>query len=297
MGLGQDKVMQLAPDFFIVRTFAAISKMLLSFMLLINSFVSNWGVTIILMTVSIKIIFWPLTAIQVRSAKRMGKLREPLKAIQEKYKDDRQKAQMETLKLFKAHRVNPAAGCLPIFIQMPIFLSLFYTLRTASELRFAEFLWVQNLSAPDTISWLPDLPTWIPFFGGPIHILPVLMAVTMFVQMRSTPTPTTDNMQRQILQMMPFIFLLFCYRFPAGLTLYWTCQNLLTILQQWLTNRAKDDEPLEPVKKPSRFGKFMETMEQRLAEQSQGKLPSRPNGYSHRKNNSSAGKRSSKKKR
>lgn len=242
LGKEQDRVMQLAPDFFFIRHFAVISKLLLALMLGINSFIPNWGLTIILLTICIKGAMWPLTAVQVRSAKRMAKIQKPLQEIREKYKDNPTVMQKKTMELFKAHKVNPAAGCLPLFIQLPIFLSLFYTLRTASELRFAEFLWVNDLAVADTVSWLPNMPDWLPFFGGPIHILPFFMAITMVFQMRMTPTPTTDNLQRQMFQFMPIIFLLFCYRFPAGLVLYWTCQNLLTILQQWLTNRAKDDE-------------------------------------------------------
>jgi len=254
MGEGQDKVMQLAPDVPVIRNFAVISKLLLSLMLAINSFITNWGLTIIVVTIIIKGAMWPLTAIQVRSAKRMSKIQAPLQAIREKYKDNPQALQKKTMDLFRQNKVNPAAGCLPLFIQLPIFLSLFYTLRTASELRFAEFLWVKDLASADTISWLPDLPAWIPFFGGPIHILPLIMAVTMVFQMRMTPTPTTDNMQRKIFQLMPVIFLIFCYRFPAGLVLYWSCQNLLTILQQWLTNRAPDEpvEIVEPEAKPKK---------------------------------------------
>lgn len=258
MGGGQDKVMQLAPDFPVIRHFAVISKLLLFLMLGINTFITNWGFTIIVLTIIIKGAMWPLTAVQVRSAKRMSKIQAPLQEIREKYKDNPQVLQKKTMELFRQHKVNPAAGCLPLFIQLPIFLSLFYTLRTASELRFADFLWVTDLASADTVSWLPELPAWLPFFGGPIHILPLIMTVTMVFQMRMTPTPTTDNMQRKIFQMMPFIFLFFCYRFPAGLVLYWSCQNLLTILQQWLTNRAKDDpiEIIEPEpKKKSSSGK------------------------------------------
>lgn len=255
MGGGQDKVMQLAPDFPLIRSFALISKILLSLMLGINTFIPNWGFTIILLTIFIKLAMWPLTAIQVKSAKRMSQIQAPLKELREKYKDNPQVMQKKTMELFRQHRVNPAAGCLPLFVQLPIFLSLFYTLRTASELRFADFLWVTDLASADTISWLPALPAALPFFGGPIHILPLLMTVTMVFQMRMTPTPTSDDLQRKVIQFMPVVFLLFCYRFPAGLVLYWTCQNLLTILQQWLTNRAKD-EPLaviepEPKKKSS----------------------------------------------
>jgi len=106
-------------------------------------------------------------------------------------------------------------------------------LRTSSDLRFAEFLWISDLSVPDTLFSIAGLP---------INLLPLLMGVSMFFQMKMTPSPTTDNMQRKIFQFMPFIFLFICYNFPAGLVLYWTVQNLISIFQQWLTNRIKDDE-------------------------------------------------------
>jgi len=121
--------------------------------------------------------------------------------------------------------------CLPLFVQLPIFLGLYFMLRTTSELRFASFLWIADLSVPDTIAYIA---------GFPVNILPLVMGTSMFFQMRMTPSPMTDNMQKRIFQMMPFIFLIFCYNFPSGLVLYWTAQNLLTIVQQTITNRMKD---------------------------------------------------------
>ena len=236
LGQNQDLVMQFG-------FFGIISKFLLLMMTAVNSFIPNWGLTIIIVTIIIKGLLWPLTAIQVRSSKRMAKIQEPLKSIKEKYKGNPQKIQTETLKLFKQNRVNPAAGCLPLVVQLPIFLGLYFMLRTSSELRFASFLWINDLSVPDTITYI---------MGYPLNILPLLMAVSMFFQMKMTPTPITDNAQKKIFQLMPFIFLVFCYNFPSGLVLYWTVQNLLTIFQQSITNRMKD--PLEniPVELPSK---------------------------------------------
>ena len=146
--------------------------------------------------------------------------------------------QQETLKLFKEHQVNPVAGCLPMLIQMPIFLGLFYMLRTASELRFEPFLWVTDLSLPDT-QFLVG--------GFPINILPMIMGVTMFLQMSMMPvSPTADPMQQKIFKFLPFIFLIFLYNFSSGLVLYWTVQNILTIIQQKIIN-SRPDEPLKPV--------------------------------------------------
>lgn len=195
-----------------------------------------WGFAIILLTVIIKGAMWPLTQVQVRSSKRMAELQKPMAEIREKYKDNPQKLNEEMMRMWREHKINPAAGCLPILVQIPIFIGLFYMLRTSSELRFAPFLWMDDLSVADTLFTIG---------GFPINLLPLLMGVTMYYQMKFTPSPTMDEMQRKIFQFMPFIFLIFCYQFPAGLVLYWTVQNLLTILQQWLTNRVKDEEDIK----------------------------------------------------
>lgn len=242
LGKQQDKIMQFG-------IFGFVSKFLLILMNGVHKLIPNWGLTIIAVTILIKLILWPLTAIQVRSSKRMAKIQKPLQEIKEKYKDNPQKVQAETLKLFKLHKVNPAAGCLPLLVQIPIFLGLYFMLRTSSELRFAHFLWIQDLSLPDTVGVL---------YGFPINILPILMAGSMFLQMKMTPSPTTDGMQQKIFQLMPVIFLFFCYNFPSGLVLYWTVQNLLTIVQQLITDRTKDpvgDMIIEEGSKKKRKGK------------------------------------------
>lgn len=230
LGKNQDEIMQFG-------FFGGISKLLLWALVGIHGVVAHiaptwgWGIAIILLTVIIKALLWPLTAVQVRSAKHMAKIQGPMKELQEKYKDNPQKLQQETMKLFKEHKVNPAAGCLPILVQIPIFFALFYMLRTSSDLRFSPFLWIKDLSVPDT---LPFMPHWF-------HLLPLFMGAAMLVQMRMTPTPTTDNFQRKMFQFMPLIFLIFCYKFPSGLVLYWTVQNGISIFQQWLTNRSREE--------------------------------------------------------
>jgi YidC/Oxa1 family membrane protein insertase len=157
--------------------------------------------------------------------------------MKEKYKDNPQKMQQETLKLFREHQVNPVAGCLPLFIQMPIFLGLFYMLRTASELRYEPFLWISDLSQPDTVMEIA---------GFPLNILPLIMAVTMFLQMQMMPVnPAADATQQKIFKFLPFVFLIFLYGFSSGLVLYWTVQNILTIVQQKITN-SRPDKPLAP---------------------------------------------------
>lgn len=213
--------------------FGAISELLLRLMLKIHAVIPNWGWTIIVLTTLVKLLLWPLTNAQVRSSKKMAAVQQPLKILKEKYKNNPQKLQAETLKLFKANSINPAAGCLPIFIQIPIFFGLYYMLRTASDLRFAHFLWIQDLSMPDTIGHIGHFQ---------INLLPIIMGITMFWQMHMTPMPTADKSQKLMFKLMPAIFLLCCYQFPSGLVLYWTVQNLLTIIQQWIVVRKH--EPL-----------------------------------------------------
>ena len=228
----QDKVMQFG-------LLGVISKLLLSFMYGIHKFIPNWGWSIVIMTICIKLLFWPLSAKASRSQKRMAKIQEPMKELKEKYRDSPQKFQQEMLKLFREHRINPVAGCLPMLIQMPIFFGLFYMLRSASELRHESFLWVSDLSMPDTLAHV---------FGFPINLLPLVMGLTMFFQMRIVPvSPTADPMQQKIFKFLPFIFLIFLYNFSSGLVLYWTVQNLLTIIQQKIISRLPDVEEPAPV--------------------------------------------------
>jgi YidC/Oxa1 family membrane protein insertase len=188
-------------------------------------------VAIVGTTLVIRSLMWPLTASAARSAKRMAKIQGPMKEIQEKYKDNKQKQQEAMLALFREHKVNPVGGCLPLFLQIPIFFGLFSMLRSASELRFAEFLWVPDLSAPDTIGHL---------FGFPINIMPLLMGASMVVQMRMTPTPTVDNPTAKMMKFMPYFVTIMCYGFSSGLAVYWTASNLFSIFQQWVTNRSAD---------------------------------------------------------
>jgi YidC/Oxa1 family membrane protein insertase len=231
LGDHQDEVMQFG-------FLSFISKLLLSFMYAIHSIVPSWGWSIVIMTICIKTLFWPLSAKASRSQKRMAKIQGPMAEMKEKYKDDPKKLQQETLKIFKEHKVNPVAGCLPMIIQMPIFLGLFYMLRSASELRHESFLWVSDLSMPDTLTYIA---------GYPLNILPLIMGLTMFFQMRMMPvSPTADPAQQKIFKFLPFIFLIFLYNFSSGLVLYWTVQNLLTILQQKIIN-SRPDEELTPV--------------------------------------------------
>mgnify|MGYP001424229782 CR=1 FL=1 len=229
-GLGnyQDKIMQFG-------WFGFFSKLLLYFMSLIHSFVPNWGWSIVIMTIIIKLIFWPLTGKAAESQKGMAKIQAPMAELKKKYEKNPQKLQQETMKLFREHGVNPLAGCFPILIQMPIFLGLFYMLRTAAELRYEPFLWVADLSQADTIAVVA---------GFPINLFPIIMGATMFYQMQIMPvSPTADPLQQKIFKFMPFIFLVFLYNFSSGLVIYWTTQNILTIIQQKMIHGKK--EPVE----------------------------------------------------
>ena len=196
-----------------------------------------WGWAIVLTTVIIRTLMWPITAQAARSAKRMGKIQGPLKEIQEKYKDNRVKQQEETIKLFREHKINPVGGCLPLLFQIPIFIGLFNLLRSASELRFADFLWIHDLSAADTVARIA---------GFPINPMPLLMGATMFIQMRMTPTPTTDNASAKMMKFMPIFVTVMCYGFSSGLAVYWTASNCFSIFQQWVTNKRKDPVDTKP---------------------------------------------------
>ncbi len=260
LGNRQDLVMQFG-------FFGFFSKLLLQLMKWIYGFLPNYGVAIIITTLLIKTVLWPLTATAAKSSKRMAKIQEPLKEIREKHKDNPQKQQQETLALFKANKINPLGGCLPIFVQIPIFFGLFRMLRSASELRFAEFLWIGDLSAPDTIAQIA---------GFPINILPLFMGVTMFYQMKMMPTPTVDNMQAKMFKFMPFIFLVICYNFSSGLVLYWTVQNLFTIGQQYLTNRRPDPGLVTPVTDPKEVKKALAAKGPQAEKKLNRGLPAQP---------------------
>ena len=216
-------------------SFGAICKLLLATLggvhwLLEWSGSWSWGWAIVLLTCLIKVITWPLTAIQMKSAKKMQKFAKPMQDIREKLKDNPEKMQKELMKLYTENKINPFAGCLPILIQMPIFFGLYTAFQTTVELRLQSFLWIHDLSAPDTIFEIG---------GFPINVLPVLMGLTMWLSMRMTPMPSADGSQKTIFLMMTLLFPIICYPMPAALTLYMTIQNLLTILQTWLTK----DEP------------------------------------------------------
>jgi YidC/Oxa1 family membrane protein insertase len=218
-----------------------VSEALLNFMNLLHSWVGDYGIAIILLTACVKAVLWPLQNKANRSMRRMSLLAPKMQELKEKYKDDPTRMNQEVMKLYKEHGVNPVGGCLPMLIQIPIFFGLFNMLGQVAELRNATFLWVKDLSQPDTVAEIPGL-------GWDINILPILMGATNVWLMQMTPK-TGDAMQRRVLMFMPLIFLIFCYNFAAALALYYTTQNLFTILQLW-HNQKQPMPVLEKVAPP-----------------------------------------------
>ncbi|MGL4317424.1 MAG: membrane protein insertase YidC [Pseudomonas sp.] len=186
----------------------------------IHSLLGNWGWSIIVLTIIIKLAFFPLSAASYRSMARMRAVSPKLAALKEQHGDDRQKMSQAMMELYKKEKINPLGGCLPILVQMPVFLALYWTLLESVEMRQAPWLlWITDLSIKD------------PFF-----LLPIIMGATMFIQQRLNPTPP-DPMQAKVMKMMPIIFTFFFLWFPAGLVLYWVVNNVLSIAQQWYITR------------------------------------------------------------
>ncbi len=191
----------------------------------IQQFVINWGVSIILVTVVVKALFFPLSAKAYRSMAKMRAVGPQLTRMKEMYGDDRQKMSQAMMELYKKEQINPLGGCLPMLVQMPVFIALYWVLLESVELRHAPFmLWIQDMAVMD-----------------PYFVLPILMGVTMFVQQTLNPTPP-DPMQAKVMKMLPFVFTFFFLWFPAGLVLYWVVNNLLSIAQQWVITRAIEEE-------------------------------------------------------
>jgi len=241
----QDRIMDFGN--FVFRLCAAI---LVTGMTWIHGWTANWGVAIVLTTLALKFVFLPITLSQARTSRRTQKIMPELKAVREKYKDNPQKQQAATMELYKKHKVNPVAGCIPMLLTIPFFFAFFRMLQSAAELRFAHFLWAHDLSAPDTI-----LTVAAPVIGAlNINVLPFVLCAVAFVQMRLTPQPTVDNAQMKIMKFMPLMFLLFYYSWSCALSLYSTVNGLFMIGQQLVINRGKDTgdpadaRPAKPVK-------------------------------------------------
>ncbi len=202
----------------------------------LNQFTHNYGFAIILLTILIKLVFWPLTHISYKSMKKMQVIQPKIKSIQEKYKKDPERMNRETMELFKRNRVNPMAGCLPMLIQMPILFAMFRLLPEAIELKNAPFLfWIQDLSSQDR---LMPLPFSVPVLGwNALNLLPILMVLSQFAYQKMMPQTSTSPEQAKIMGFMPIFFGVICYSMPSGLVLYWLVQNLVSMVQQVFTNR------------------------------------------------------------
>ncbi len=196
----------------------------------------NYGVAIILLTIIVKAVFWPVTHKGTESMKRMQKLQPQLKKMREKYKDNPKKIQEKQMLLYRENNVNPVAGCLPMFIQMPVFIALFTVLRSAVELRYSSFLWIADLSEPEGL-----LAGVLPFPAGGLNLLPLAMTGTMVLQQRLTPS-TGDPQQQKMMAFMPVMMLFVFYNMSSGLVLYWTVSQMLSILQLFLQQRKDKRE-------------------------------------------------------
>jgi YidC/Oxa1 family membrane protein insertase len=208
--------------------FSLIAKGLLWLLQIFYSWVHNWGIAIIFLTVLIKAAFWPLTAKSYSSMEKMKKLQPMMTNLREKYKDDKERMNKEVMALYKTYGVNPASGCVPILIQLPVFFGLYQALLTAIELRHAPF--IVHLPFTDII-WLADLSS-----KDPYYITPVVMGLTMFLQQRMSP-PAADPTQQKVMMFLPLIFTVLFLSFPSGLVIYWLVNNILSIAQQWLMIR------------------------------------------------------------
>lgn len=237
-----------------------VSEPLNAFLNLLYGWFGNFGWAIIVMTICVKLALWPLTAKSLKSQKKMQELQEPLQALRQKYKSNSQKMNQEMMKFYKEQGVNPLAGCWPMLIQIPIFLGLFWMLRSAAELRGAEFLWIKDLSEQDNIA---DLGSYS------LNLLPLFMVVTQVIQMKLTPMnlgPNASDQQRiqaKMMRMMPYIFLVFLYFFSSALVLYWTIQNVLSIVQTLITKRGSDTIPIpvNTVEEPQEKTKVLDSVQ------------------------------------
>ena len=222
----QDKLAALAPGLDLTVDYGwltVIAKPLFWFLLWLHHWVGNWGVAIILLTVAIKAVFYPLSAASYRSMARMRLIAPKLQRLKEQYGDDRQRMSQAMMELYRTEKINPLGGCLPVVVQIPVFIALYWVLLASVELRQAPFvLWIHDLSHPD-----------------PWFVLPTLMGATMIFQTYLNPEPP-DPVQAKIMKIMPVAFSIMFFFFPAGLVLYWLVNNILSIAQQWYITRAME---------------------------------------------------------
>ncbi len=232
--LGTDLTSVLGMDFFFfgrARWMGFLSSLILRSLLGLRNLGLSFGLAIVAVTVVIKILFWPLTHKSASSMRKMQKLQPMVKELREKHKSEPQVMNQKVMALYREHKANPLGGCLPMLCQIPVFLALFNTLRSAIELRQSTFLWVADLSQPDTLGFMP--------FGFPIRPLAILMGASMLLQQKMTPT-SADPSQSRMMMIMSIVFIFILYRMPAGLTLYWTINQLLTIAQHGILHRMEN---------------------------------------------------------
>ncbi len=220
-------------------TFDFIAQILMQLLLFFFNLVHNWGVAIIILSMAVYFLLFPLSMKQMRSMKEMQLLQPKIEALRKEHKDNPQKLNKEIMELYREHKVNPLGGCLPLLLQMPIFFALYQALIRSSALRGAHFLWIKDLSAPDQAFVLKNS---IPFLGNQINILPILMAIGMFIQQKvASPQATGEAAQQQKMMaiIMPIMFGVIFYQMPSGLVLYWFVNSILMLIYQARINCKK----------------------------------------------------------
>ncbi len=196
--------------------------------------IANWGWAIVLLTIIIKLIFYPLSAASYKSMAKMKAVSPRLMKLRELYGNDKAKMNQAMMELYKTEKINPLGGCLPIVIQIPVFIALYWVLLASVEMRHAPWLgWIHDLSAPDTLFGT------LPGIDMPIGLLPIIMAASMYVQTKLNPTPP-DPIQAKVMMIMPLVFSFMFFYFPSGLVLYWVVNNILSIAQQWVITKKPD---------------------------------------------------------
>ena len=234
------------PQLIKLGLFPPLSRLAIGMLNFLHSIIPNYGIAIILLTAFVRMLLHPLTRKSQMSMARMQKLQPEIAELQRKHGDDKETLAKEQMKLWKKYGVSPLSGCGPMLLQMPVLISLFGALRAAIELRHAGFLWVGDLSRPDTLF---HLPFSLPFLGDQFNLLPLIMAVAMFMNSRLTTQATSGQAQQQqkMLKWMPLIFVFVLYSFPSGLCLYLTCSMGIGVLERWLIQRKADRIELTPV--------------------------------------------------
>jgi len=222
-------------------TFNFFSQILLQLLYFLQGIVHNWGVAVILLSISIYLLLFPLSLKQIRSMKEMQRIQPLVEELRKKYKDNPQKLNTEIMSLYRQHKVNPFGGCLPMILQIPVFFALYQALIRSVALKGATFLWIKDLSAPDRLFILPSS---LPIIGNEINIIPILMMIVMFVQQKVSTVASTGSQaeqQRIMLIIFPLMFGIIFYRMPSGLVLYWFVNSLLMVLQQVRLHRKGQD--------------------------------------------------------